>query len=147
LARQHQQTPLDDARGDRPGERAPLRTSMRFAHCHKMIRTRRVPMPRHRQPPARSVRDRRWLVGAVVAFAAASTPIAAAYTAPRVTLPPNRGSVAVDGHGTAPQQRASRSAETVITYHGGPLMLGTPNVYFIWYGDWAGNTAQTILPD
>jgi hypothetical protein len=33
-----------------------------------------------------------------------------------------------------------------ITYHGGPLMNGTPTVYFIWYGNWAGNTAQTLLP-
>ena len=34
-----------------------------------------------------------------------------------------------------------------INYHGGPLMLGTPNVYYIWYGNWSGNTAQPILTD
>jgi hypothetical protein len=35
-----------------------------------------------------------------------------------------------------------------ISYHGGPLMTGTSNkVYFIWYGNWSGNTASTILPD
>jgi hypothetical protein len=34
-----------------------------------------------------------------------------------------------------------------IFYHGGPLMLGTTKVYYIWYGDWSGNTATTILPD
>jgi hypothetical protein len=33
-----------------------------------------------------------------------------------------------------------------IYYHGGPVMLGTPNVYFIWYGNWSGNTATAILP-
>src|SRR5437762_8465719 len=33
-----------------------------------------------------------------------------------------------------------------INYHGGPVMLGTTNVYYIWYGNWAGNTATTILP-
>ena len=33
-----------------------------------------------------------------------------------------------------------------IFYHGGPLMLGTPNVYFIWYGNWSGNSATTLLP-
>ncbi len=33
-----------------------------------------------------------------------------------------------------------------IQYHGGPVLTGTKNVYFIWYGTWAGNTAQTILP-
>lgn len=34
-----------------------------------------------------------------------------------------------------------------ISYHGGPLILGTTNVYFIWYGNWSNNTATTILPD
>ncbi len=33
-----------------------------------------------------------------------------------------------------------------ITYHGGPVMLGTTHVYFIWYGDWSGDLAgKTIL--
>lgn len=35
----------------------------------------------------------------------------------------------------------------IIKYHGGPLILGTTNVYFIWYGNWSGNTATTILTD
>lgn len=34
-----------------------------------------------------------------------------------------------------------------ITYHGGPLMLGTTHMYYIWYGTWTGNTATTILED
>ena len=34
-----------------------------------------------------------------------------------------------------------------IIYHGGPVMLGTTNVYYIWYGNWSGNSATTILPD
>jgi Phosphate-induced protein 1 conserved region len=34
-----------------------------------------------------------------------------------------------------------------ITYHGGPVILGTTNVYYIWYGNWSGNTATTILTD
>ena len=34
-----------------------------------------------------------------------------------------------------------------IVYHGGPVMTGTVNVYYIWYGSWAGNTAQAILTD
>lgn len=32
-----------------------------------------------------------------------------------------------------------------IYYHGGPVLLGTINVYYIWYGNWANNTAPTIL--
>jgi Phosphate-induced protein 1 conserved region len=34
-----------------------------------------------------------------------------------------------------------------IYYHGGPVMLGTVNVYYIWYGNWSGNSATTILTD
>jgi hypothetical protein len=32
-----------------------------------------------------------------------------------------------------------------INYHGGPVMLGTTNVYYIWYGDWSTNNAVPIL--
>ena len=35
----------------------------------------------------------------------------------------------------------------IIAYHNGPVMLGTVNVYVIWYGNWAGNTATNIVPD
>jgi len=34
-----------------------------------------------------------------------------------------------------------------INYHGGPVMLGNTNVYYIWYGNWSGNAATTILTD
>jgi hypothetical protein len=34
-----------------------------------------------------------------------------------------------------------------ISYNGGPIMSGNINVYLIWYGNWSGNTATTILPD
>jgi hypothetical protein len=33
-----------------------------------------------------------------------------------------------------------------IQYHGGPIITGTKNVYYIWYGNWSGNTALSILP-
>src|SRR4051794_21804899 len=34
-----------------------------------------------------------------------------------------------------------------INYHNGPVMLGTVNMYYIWYGDWSGNSAVDILTD
>jgi phosphate-induced protein 1 len=34
-----------------------------------------------------------------------------------------------------------------IYYHNGPVMLGTVNAYYIWYGNWSGNAATTILTD
>jgi hypothetical protein len=39
-------------------------------------------------------------------------------------------------------------ASNGIDWHGGPVMLGTNHLYYIWYGNWAGNTAaQAILTD
>jgi hypothetical protein len=36
-----------------------------------------------------------------------------------------------------------------ISYHGGPVMTATGGntLYYIWYGNWSGNSATTILPD
>jgi hypothetical protein len=42
---------------------------------------------------------------------------------------------------------APRAASNGITYHNGPVMLGTTKVYYIWYGNWTGNTATSILTD
>lgn len=50
--------------------------------------------------------------------------------------------------GEAPRTSAvTPFAGNGIDYHGGPLMLGTPNIYYIWYGNWAGNSAMPILTD
>ena len=35
---------------------------------------------------------------------------------------------------------------TNINYHDGPVMESTHNVYFIWYGNWTGQPATTIIP-
>ncbi len=40
------------------------------------------------------------------------------------------------GGGASPQQ---------MRYHGGPVMTGTVHMYYIWYGNWSGNSAPTIL--
>jgi hypothetical protein len=34
-----------------------------------------------------------------------------------------------------------------ITYHNGPVMLGTVNIYYIWYGDWSADDTIDILTD
>jgi hypothetical protein len=43
-------------------------------------------------------------------------------------------------------QKGDRTRQRV-EYHGGALMLGSTSVYLIWYGDWSGSTAPTILAD
>jgi hypothetical protein len=32
-----------------------------------------------------------------------------------------------------------------ISYHGGPLITSPTTIYYIWYGNWSGNSATTIL--
>src|SRR5205823_14926546 len=39
------------------------------------------------------------------------------------------------------------TSTSLITYHKGPILLGTAGIYLIWYGNWSNNTATTILPD
>ena len=45
-----------------------------------------------------------------------------------------------DGH-------ASTLAGTTsaITYHNGPVILGTAKIYYIWYGDWSGNSGANNI--
>jgi hypothetical protein len=60
------------------------------------------------------------------------------------TLPNGRGYIVKDQKGLA---KPSGGGTNGISYHGGPVMLGTVNVYYIWYGNWSGNSATTILTD
>ncbi len=41
--------------------------------------------------------------------------------------------------------RVSRGGANGISYHGGPIILNGTNVHYIWYGNWSGNSAITIL--
>ncbi len=42
-------------------------------------------------------------------------------------------------------QAAAPASGNGIIYHGGPLMLGTINVYYIWYGNWSGAAALSAV--
>jgi len=53
----------------------------------------------------------------------------------------------VNEKGNAVGHAKPSSSNNGIFYHGGPLMLGATNVYYIWYGNWSGNSATTILSD
>src|SRR6476661_7625649 len=60
-----------------------------------------------------------------------------------------------NNHGEQPTGPAktgnARPGSNGITYHNGPLMgvVGAPPLvaYYIWYGNWSGNNAPTILTD
>jgi hypothetical protein len=43
------------------------------------------------------------------------------------------------------EARPQRPGGNGISYHGGPVILGTTHIYYIWYGNWSGNTANSIL--
>ena len=60
---------------------------------------------------------------------------------------PGPGAGAGQGQGQ-PQGngKPTRSGSNGISYHGGPI-IQAPNVYYIWYGNWNGNIATTILTD
>jgi hypothetical protein len=46
-----------------------------------------------------------------------------------------------------PGTDAAPSKGNGISLHTGGVILGTTNVYYIWYGNWSGNTATSILTD
>ena len=52
------------------------------------------------------------------------------------------------GWGVTPTGHANRARTggNGISYHGGLVMLGTGTAYYIWYGNWQGNSATTLLP-
>jgi hypothetical protein len=87
------------------------------------------------------------LVRALPALALAVTGCTAQVSDPAPGDPPavQTGDVHPTGKGQSKvsQQRVRGNG---ISYHGGPVMLGTPNVYFIWYGGWSNDSATTILP-
>jgi len=61
--------------------------------------------------------------------------------------------IQADGHGgglmsQAPVNFAKPTGGATgngILYHGGPVIHNTVNAYYIWYGNWSGNSATTIL--
>jgi hypothetical protein len=61
--------------------------------------------------------------------------------------------VPATGHGGGLANQAAKPVPNAkpggngISYHGGPIITGTVNVYIIWYGNWSGNSATTILTD
>ncbi len=57
------------------------------------------------------------------------------------------GERAVDSNGISTNAKPVKGATSNgISYHGGAVMTSGPTVYFIWYGNWNGNSATTILP-
>ena len=53
------------------------------------------------------------------------------------------------GNGNAKGKPGGQVTGNGINYHGGPLLNSTAgaNAYYIWYGNWNGNTATSILTD
>lgn len=68
---------------------------------------------------------------------------------------PNIHVMPLPGHATPQPQASARQLASVpdfpqghgMSYYGGPVMLGTVNVYYIWYGNFAGDSTVPILTD
>ena len=93
------------------------------------------------------------LAGAVTALPAGAAPSRSSADHARSTLPkqivPARGVHASPrAVGSARPAAKAATGNNGINYHGGPVILGTTNVYYIWYGDWSKDAAaQPILTD
>ncbi len=61
--------------------------------------------------------------------------------------PSGKGGGLVSEYMSAAKPGGTAAPGNGISLHGGPVILGTVNVYYIWYGNWSGNTATTILTD
>jgi Phosphate-induced protein 1 conserved region len=81
--------------------------------------------------------------GAGAAPSETARPSAAHRVAEVVSTPVRGGS----GTGVPPAARTLGSkSSNGISYHGGPVLNTGANAYVIWYGNWTGNSATTILP-
>jgi Phosphate-induced protein 1 conserved region len=62
-------------------------------------------------------------------------------------LPTGKGAITLQQlSSVAEASRARRPRGNGITYHGGPVILGTTNVHYIWYGTWSSSD-RSILTD
>ena len=75
-------------------------------------------------------------------------PNVTANAAPRETLTRHGMKTLWQNNSSAmpPASKTSRTRTNGISYHGRPVILGTTNVYVIWYGSWpAASTTPSII--
>jgi hypothetical protein len=95
---------------------------------------------------------------ALLTFVGLATASLNAQFIPAEIHPDGKGGGTIRNHGGSDVSDVSQTAAVIgrattngISYHGGPVMLGTTNIHFIYYGNWTANSkltgAQTILAD
>src|SRR3954469_26067249 len=57
--------------------------------------------------------------------------------------PDGKGNLTAEAFAAKPTGQVVQAG---IQFHGGAVMTATKTAYVIWYGNWSGNTATTILP-
>ncbi|WP_062537684.1 hypothetical protein [Mizugakiibacter sediminis] len=87
------------------------------------------------------------IASALLLFGAAqaATVLQAANGHEQELVPTGKGYGVPFAHPSSFAKPTGGASSNGISYHGGPVMLGTTNVYYIWYGNWSGNTATSIL--
>ncbi len=96
-----------------------------------------------------------WTLGALFAIAALCMPVPAGAMNDEESkdTPPRRDRTAghplnnprmIEDVGEAPTAGAVSTGNGIL-YHGGPVMMSTVRVYYIWYGNWNGNSGVALL--
>ena len=100
---------------------------------------------------SRSRASRARLLAAAAGLMLAVTALAPRAGADPSELAPKRLTLVQQARAEASQRQArgdagnGRTTNNGISYHGGPIMVGTTHVYVIWYGNWAGSNTPTLL--
>jgi hypothetical protein len=95
----------------------------------------------------------RWFIWAVlcmgvsVGFSSGREEGASGGQQEKETAPNGRGIGTLDHPVHGPGKASNGGGTSSISYHGGPIMHGQIVIYYIWYGNWSGNSATTILSD
>ena len=147
-ARHHPTYPRPFCRGETSSERS--RT------CHSRPRTDfggRFAMVNHRKISSSIFAATLCALGTGACGQGSGEASSEATQAASVSVPATGGKGTPAGHGVRgatndePMLTPTPSPTTTFTEHGGPVMTGTTSVYYVWYGNWAGDTAPTILSD
>ena len=89
---------------------------------------------------------RKLWVSILVVFFFASVAVAQKSKSADDLKPTGKGWGERDQHPNGQANRV-RVRSNGISYHGGPVMTSGVHMYYIWYGNWSGNNATSILTD
>jgi hypothetical protein len=85
-------------------------------------------------------------LAAITLAACGGTDVDTTTTPFNADIKPSGRSMGLNPDNYATPSKTAGSRTNGISFHGGPVMLGSVPVYIIWYGNWSGNSGTTLLP-